>query len=633
MSALENIEKDFGAYISNQRSCKNISQQKLSEGLGDKNWYGKIERGERIASISMQKRLMNRLGIVTEGEGEFLFYDDFAEWEARWEIISSIEDDRLDKAKRALDEYFRKYKQDKIRRQFYLVMKAQYLIHLKNTFTNIDNIKCIRVQIDDTYIQATKLTIPNIDKKELSQLILSVDELNLAFEYKNMQIMRDANLGNADSILAVYMDFIRYIEKYPYGKLAKAMLYPKIVVYMCRAMNKYLEADSIAANEKNEILKKMLEQCNKAVELLRDEAVLYYFYELLEIRKELLEAILQNNSDNELKITLETNNEWMETLSYIYNKYGVSVYTRDCCYMYKEYEVYRIGDVVRKRRKMLDMTAEELSAGICSEDTRRRLENNRVRTQSAIVKLIFNKLNLTYEYHRMGIVTSEARSVELYSEIKKVMNNNEWEIAYSILPKLKERLSEHAINKQLLERLGAVLDYETGKISIEEYIKRLKHELAYTMPIDKICLAKEKYLSIEEVSHIYAISTVLRKNKQYKEADRYAQIIRDYYKNYELNGAINKYLGMYEFVMSYVANLKGSLGFYEESNNISVNIIKEQLKAKRSNMLHSNLYNIAWNDMEMDGNKESHKNEVHKCRILSQLCKRYYYEKLYKDRE
>ena len=71
--------------------------------------------------------------------------------------------------------------------------------------------------------------------------------------------------------------------------------------------------------------------------------------------------------------------EWRMLLAELYQAYGIPMNTENCCYLYSQTQNYRIGDVIRKRRKMLGLSVRELCEGICSEKTLRRLENNKTR--------------------------------------------------------------------------------------------------------------------------------------------------------------------------------------------------------------------------------------------------------------
>ena len=73
-----------------------------------------------------------------------------------------------------------------------------------------------------------------------------------------------------------------------------------------------------------------------------------------------------------------------------------------------------------------------------------------------------------------------------------------------------------------------------------------------------------------------------------------------------------------------------SMGIYKESDIISHKLIKLCLKLRRTNVLHLNIFNIAWNKKESDGNMMVYHSEIARCMELCKLTKNIFYERCYR---
>lgn len=612
---IENIYNSFGRLLKKERNKLGVTLEALCEGLMDATELSKIEGGARLTDTAMKNRLTDRLGLVFESEGTFLFYDDYEEWIERWDIIKCIEADKIEGAYKLLDSYRKHYKDNIISQQFYQVMNIQCHLH-ENASEDL---------LDELYEQAVKLTVPGVDSRALSDLKLSVDELNLVLEYRDRGISRE--YGDED-FFSRYNEILNYITEYHYSVAAKAKIYPKTVIYMYRQLVKH-ERERM---KDRGFVKELLRLCNVAFDLLREEAVSYYMCEILGLREELL---LQLN-DKELADELSQTREWLSALRALYEKNGLSAYMRDDCYFYKDNSVYNIGDIVRARRKMYGMTMQQLYEGICSEKTLRRLEHNRTRTQAAIIEALFNRLNMTMEYQRMGIIADNRIEIELYSEFKRCCNNKSYEKARDILLKLKECLPRHRLNEQFIEQQELLIAYGLNELTLDEYVSGMKTALEKTVPLKYIYASdRMKYLTSWERDYVYSISIKLKKEQKYEEAYEYIKVLYEQCMEFEENGLISNNIRDYEFVMSYVASLIGSMGDYEESNRISEVIIREGLRYGRIHMIDLNIYNIAWNNEQRNGDKKAYNDGVYQSMLWSQLanddCHYEIYKKHLKD--
>ena len=600
----------------NERNRQNVGRAELCAGLMSEGNLCRIETGRREPDSSTLTRLTDRLGMVFEDEGTYLFYNDYREWKRRWEIINSIENNNLRRAYELIDEYKSIYSRNAVRMQFAKVMQIQC-----EAKRGAD-----KDMIAGMYGEALKYTIPDMAVKNLKHLWLSVDELNIVLEYRFYTESADS----ADKCITMFEDILTYMENPRFSTSARAKIYPKTVVYMYRKLMSGKDVDEVFSTVLCKTLIKLYSYCEKALDFLRDDAVRYYLAEILEIRRAFFAHGFGDEDVDEMKHQTE---EWLEALHSLCREYGVSEYMEDCCYLYKENTVYNIGDVIRNRRTMLGIKMEELAEQqwSCALKTLRRLEHNRVNTHHDIAEELLEKLGLSAGYQRMGIITDDRRAIELYGKWKHLCNEFKYEECREVLAELEVLLPKNLVNEQFIEWAKVSVAYWLKEIDTEEIINKLSYIVEKTIKFEELMTAESIFLSNNEELILYTISTKYKFNKDKDKALKFIQPIYNKLKNYG-EADRQKYIRNFELYMSYAASLLGSMGEYDESDKISKNVIKAQLKYGRIHMIHRNISSMAWNLYEVNGDKKAYSDSLYQCMLWSRLRKDNYFEDRYKDR-
>ena len=611
-----NNNESLGMLLYNERNRQNVGRAELCAGLMSEGNLCRIETGRREPDSSTLTRLTDRLGMVFEDEGTYLFYNDYREWKRRWEIINSIENNNLRRAYELIDEYKSIYSRNAVRMQFAKVMQIQC-----EAKRGAD-----KDMIAGMYGEALKYTIPDMAVKNLKHLWLSVDELNIVLEYRFYTESADS----ADKCITMFEDILTYMENPRFSTSARAKIYPKTVVYMYRKLMSGKDVDEVFSTVLCKTLVKLYSYCEKALDFLRDDAVRYYLAEILEIRRAFFAHGFGDEDVDEMKHQTE---EWLEALHSLCREYGVSEYMEDCCYLYKENTVYNIGDVIRNRRTMLGIKMEELAEQqwSCALKTLRRLEHNRVNTHHDIAEELLEKLGLSAGYQRMGIITDDRRAIELYGKWKHLCNEFKYEECREVLAELEVLLPKNLVNEQFIEWAKVSVAYWLKEIDTEEIINKLSYIVEKTIKFEELMTAESIFLSNNEELILYTISTKYKFNKDKDKALKFIQPIYNKLKNYG-EADRQKYIRNFELYMSYVASLLGSMGEYDESDKISKNVIKAQLKYGRIHMIHRNISSMAWNLYEVNGDKKAYSDSLYQCMLWSRLRKDNYFEDRYKDR-
>lgn len=600
----------FGEFIANLRKEKGISLEQLSDGLCDLSTISRFERGEREPEKLLQNRFLTRLGVVPENYENFLYYKDYCRWEKRQGILHYILEEDMMEAKRLLEEYRQEYDMNySLEQQFYLAMLAQIRRYEG----------CSKEELADIFEKALLLTVPNIDSRSFRNRILSLEELNLLLEYRFCR-----NQGVSLQFYEVLIDYIEKMERTP---LAMAKIYPKAVHY-------YHETWKLSGERKEERAERMLELCDKAIELLRNANRMFYLWELFCMKEELTSVLPEKMQTGEgfLK-SLEECRDWRETLEELYREYNISIAMYEFCYLYVESENYCYGDVVRIRREMLGMSRVKLRDGICDERTLRNLEKNRSKTQREIVEQLFERLNLSTELCRTELVTENQEVIEKYEEMGRQINNRNFTQVKLLIDELKEIVSLNIpSNQQAIMRNEVLNSYNQGHLSKHEYITNMKRALEYTVPYEVAVGTGEKYFTKEEIVCLQNLT--LKTGWTFQEMEECVTALVRMCENpkYPAN-----YVRMYEYIMVTVSSYLGDKGEYTYSNQIKRNILDMSLKSRRMKAIDNALYGIIWNNEQMiklglniEINVIQH--ELLKCIQMSRLSNKSFREKIYKEK-
>lgn len=614
--------KLFNTFINSLRKKRGCSMKQVCEGLCTSQEISFLENGKRLPDKLLQDAILERLGVGAEDYEHFVNFNEYERWKTRQGILHNITFEKMERAESLLDEYYARYgkKEDsesyssieeKLERQFYLSMLAQ--IRRYNGASGEE--LCM------IFDEAIHLTVPALGHKPISELILSIKELNLILEAE--QYRREGER------IARYREITEYIERAGLDGRGMAKIYPKAVFFLCRSLIAADGKERPAASEISELLR----LCNRAVDVLRNNYRMYFLWELLDIRELILERMMEcygSQGEQEKADTLgamyRENAEWKSVLEQIYEEFRVPEKTFDYCYLYVMKGVSCINDVIRIRRQMLGMKPGELCDGICDRKTLRRLERRETIPQKAIVESLFERLGLSGALTRTELITDEPEVRRLMEEMRGMLNDRQWEKAEEILDQIKARTSmDIRNNRQALMRTEILFRWKTRELCNVEYCRQMQTALELTIPFNSFLNEGEKYLTFGEQTCIQNMLQGMAGDREELRIciDRFEDIYRYIIEN-ELQEA---FAGMFELIMGYVESELGDRGEYDQSNQYSDIIIQGCLRLRRLRALPDSLYNRCWNyieqvrrDIPMDKILDE-KKELYKCVLLSRLSR------------
>ena len=425
---------------------------------------------------------------------------------------------------------------------------------------------------------------------------------------------------------------MEYIDTGYYDEIMKAKIYPKIVYYYLKKQILFKEYWNVETQTEN------LKICEKAIDKLRDAGRTYYLVELLEIEIQILETMPEDAVTEHLEKN-ETDRinakELMSMIKNLYAEYEVPAYIQDCTYFYQQKWIFSMKDVLRTRREMFGLTQEQLCEGICSVKSLRRAEKGQTDMQRETLKKLLNRLGLSGQMQWSRLITSDREVIRMAEELADYINDRKFSVASKQLESMKSRIDlDIPQNKQYFLEKQALLEFEQGKVTREEFVKMEKEALECTLRAENLYRKENVYLTEQEIRCIRNSWKGMEK-KEKKESVKF--LLEFYGKNILKNG-FSEAISMYEFVTESAVNELGNMGEHEWAEEIDRRAIRASLLCRRVWNVHYKLYDILWNEneiMKKNGKRVSNgemNTELKRCIIISHYVKRYFYENVYKEK-
>lgn len=463
------------------------------------------------------------------------------------------------------------------------------------------------------------------------------DAYRLLKEYKAH--LRENDRINHQFILAMWGEVLKQ-EGASKEKIAEC--YRKAVILTIPDAEKvWSEKRPLSVLEMNLLLETQTENlkiCEKAIDKLRDAGRTYYLVELLEIEIQILETMpedavtehLEKNGTDRINAK-----ELMSMIKNLYAEYEVPAYMQDCTYFYQQKWIFSMKDVLRTRREMFGLTQEQLCEGICSVKSLRRAEKGQTDMQRETLKKLLNRLGLSGQMQWSRLITSDREVIRMAEELADYINDRKFSVASKQLESLKSRIDlDIPQNKQYFLEKQALLEFEQGKVTREEFVKMEKEALECTLRAENLYRKENVYLTERE---IICISNSW-KGMEEKEKRESINLILRLYDNYALNNGLSQAISVYEIVTEAAVNELGNSGEHVRAEKIDRKSIKASLSCRRVWDIHYKIYDILWNEKEIQKkNKEKNRNMemtdgLMKCISISHYVKQPFYEKIYREK-
>lgn len=475
----------LGKLLEYERKRRNISLDKLSNGICSVVTLHRLEYGERIPSFFIVEKLLERLG-KSVNKVEFLYY------ESDYEIIylrEQIEEKIEKKEENEVYEYLEYYRR--------LLDTLKLEKHLKNIhFQYLEKINAVMLLKSKKYFEAEQMlvsaiqrTIPEFEEFLEKRAYTDENQDNSIYSFLRNNIIGEEELN----LILFWNREVRQRENDGYNfKEGKELLAYITEVYDDEEVytNLYGKAAWIlgiqALKEKKE--KEAFWYLTEGKRILTENGLLSYLPPILE---KLL--FLSKRVDGEKYEEWKTERD---ALKLLYQEYGMQWQEEEppLWKNYRQQEHYLLSELLGQERKLTAKSQYKLAddADVDSK-TINRIEKGKYRPKPGTFRKLKEYFRIQRDMCSTRIVTEDFSLLEKERQIAKLNHYRKEKEAEKLYLVLKKELSlEWKENQQYLIYMDMLFDHQMNRITAEQALNECKRAFAVT---------REK-LGIEQIDEI-----------------------------------------------------------------------------------------------------------------------------------
>lgn len=549
---------------------KSYTNDVVMQGLGTSKDLYKIESGETPVEKFEFDRILHRLGVCADIVEILITDEDWERYCDRMQIYEYYYEENYREMENAILSYKEKTKQlSRIHKQFAEVMQAKMMFQTGKDFR----------QIFHVLKSALELTVVDWEEANPEERCLAPEELEI--------IILMARCYRKQGYHRKAMQLLEWVKDY-----SKTHVIQKEI--RCRFMPlAYLEISKLHTP----VL--ALEYVKAGILLLYCSG---YLFHLIPLQNEYL--ALLNELEKKMRLSKKYKKgrkrirEERDIILELCKEVKIDWRRLEPIQTYKN--AYLLSEMLYRHRTYWGQSQSEFCEGVCSEVSYSKIEKGKT-----VPKRKFKELMERMGYPGINVIASLHGTTKEYMDeavrIKhfiRCYQYKEADEAFKQLLKIfqKKRLIENCPrNKQFFVQTKAVLDYELGRISIEEERKQLEFALKQTIPeYPKTNLGK-KPLLWQEAAVLNNIANTYMECKE-KDYEKAARIWEDIRKSYQ-ESKLYKIAGFegYDLIQTNYASCIGSSGDYARSTQLGYENIRHFLKEAEIGFLERECYGIAWN--------------------------------------
>lgn len=581
----DSYENYVGKIIENERMMRGLAVNDVCNGICSTSVYVKLESGEYAGGIHVLRALCQRLGINSERCGSYLPQAEYDEMMDRLYILEDIRDGRLDMAEKNIALYRAKYRNIPLNNQFILFMNGR-----------IAALKGKPKEALKFYDAALRITMPEYEGMEKFPCI-TIYEAYMVLDIAHLKVQ----LGDTEAACRMYMLLISYCENSNAEKWNLVCIYPKTVCDLIDCVG----LENMGVKEKKDILR----HCIQALDILRETKRLHYIRPLLKNIIKLNDSV--EDADYDTHNNSHSYCELLECLEGLFKRYGHEQELFEWYPYYVDSGFRCVNELIDERRRMHNMSIEELAGTTQSARNVQRIVRGQVSPSYKTSKELLDKLGLKGVLRSDVIVADNIEAYKLWDELQGHIAKCDFEYAEKVLMQLQSKLdSSIEINHIVLEYVKIWLEMLEDKSKASDGV----HKLEKLLPFKLSEIGKYKYIIKHErmVLSTYIVYMDLLKKYDSIPSFKYMTL----WITEELSKKI--FASIFEMLSLRYANIYGNIGNYDDSDKIAEDGIKIELECERMQSLNTLLYCIAWNDGEQKRITES---SIQFCQWAYELAK------------
>ena len=556
----------IGKLINYERNRAGMKLNELSRGLCSRAFLMRVETGERTCDKMIADALLQRAGVSADKFSYLLSPKEQLLLMLREQLLSAVEKGNEAEARELIARYRRKTeKKGKLHKQ--LLLLAQVVLDWKCG----GGMEAMQERLVEAWsITMEKDTMEDMvsgKKKDMGMTLTEFVLLMMHYRFLEEQ-------GESAQASAGYEWLLLHLERFVDEK-DSVRLYPQIA---------YRRMQLLVAEGKTE---EAVCLAKKGIALLQIRGRLFYL-------RQFLEFILEYDRDTpERKEKLR---EIIDSIVWVYEKYEINEKEWVWNIPYGVANIELFGDVIRSRRKVLGMSQEELSDGICDPVSICRIEKGKVAPKKQVYQKLLARVGMTGDRYESTI---QVERPELLAEADKactlaaLIRNEE---AEQVLNELEGKMeSTDKFSAQCFKSMKAVVLYNQGKITAKEHSRLQEEALFLTVPRVSLKELTEWNFSLQEVRTVNLLADSYDRDGRREEGIALLEILKRQYEKKPF--PLDYYVAGYELTMLNLGNLLGNVGRYKEAITVSEAVICLGLDAGRGVIAGAALYDVGW-DME-----------------------------------
>lgn len=495
--------RTLGSLIQEARkNSKTITRKKLAYGICSEQTLFEIETNQCMPDILMLDILLQRLGQSPDKLEIIINADNYKMVRMRDLLETTILRKKRERATQILQKYPSRSKIDKMYR---CRMQASLYYYIdKNITGTIEYLK-----------KAIHTTLPKFSYENIEDYLISEIEMENILALERMKLEQKSDIKNNLQICLKYIDQHFIHEEY-------AKLYSKCIWLLTAVF--YQEGEYM----------QVLALCEKAIELLRKNAMLYYMLPLL---NRIVKA------GEQLGIAPKRNKwtKYCEILTFLWEHTAPKWYPTDSLFHNCYQRTYHLDyEFIRSERIAQGLTQEKLAEGIYrNPESLSRVETGKVSPNKQTFEKLMKKLGFEKGRYNGYVVTNSFETMELRDELDRLIMRREYLKAKITLDNLISKLDMQIFeNKMIIESHYIFIAFKTGETTAENAIKKLKNLLTSFMNfetktfhhipmrnevvlINYLCITLNKIKKRTDAMDIYKATLHKLKNSKIKPKYRY----------------------------------------------------------------------------------------------------------------
>lgn len=235
-------------------------------------------------------------------------------------------------------------------------------------------------------------------------------------------------------------------------------------------------------------------------------------------------------------------------------------------------------ELLKRTRIALKMSQEEVSEGICEQETLSRIENGKRKPHRKTIQELLERVDQKRSLVETVIMTEDYEVLQLRQayEIWKIRNDEEKTQEISGL--LRKNINYDESTEKYIVKIKMIEAYKEGKLSAEATIDKLS-ELVPTSFFDKNFIQQCK-LTATEVTILNEMALLYQQSNQYEKADEIYKKVLQYYEGESIKPIFHAHQWTMH-MLNYTKNLE-QMGKLKEVTDISRALIVNMLETGKT---------------------------------------------------